>query len=91
VRIDELIWDEWNEEHIARHSVRPEEVEEAVFDPSAIFFRTRRAGYLRYLVLGLSEAGRYLFVILEPLGGQRAYVVTARDMTDSERRRFKRR
>jgi uncharacterized DUF497 family protein len=41
------------------------------------------------LVLGLTEAGRALFVVLEPLGQTRAYVVSARDMTDGERRRFK--
>jgi hypothetical protein len=37
----------------------------------------------------LTEAGRALFVVLEPLGQTRAYVVSARDMTDGERRRFK--
>ena len=26
--INALIWDEWNKEHIARHGVTPEEVEE---------------------------------------------------------------
>jgi uncharacterized DUF497 family protein len=91
VTIDELIWDEWNEEHVSRHGIRPEEVEAAVSDSASLFFRTRREGYLRYVVLGLSDAGRYLFVVLEPLGESRAYVVTARDMTDNERRRFKRR
>ena len=40
LRIDELVWDDWNEEHIARHGVRPEEVKEAVFDQASIFFRT---------------------------------------------------
>jgi uncharacterized DUF497 family protein len=28
MRIDELVWDEENERHIARHGVSPEEVEE---------------------------------------------------------------
>jgi uncharacterized DUF497 family protein len=79
VRIDELVWDEWNEEHIGRHGVQPEEVEDAVFDDGSVFLKTTREGQLRYLVLGLSEDGRYLFVVLEPLSGARAYVVTARD------------
>ncbi len=91
MRIDELVWDDWNEEHIARHGVRPEEVKEAVFDQASIFFRTTGGEAERYLVLGISVAGRYLFVVLEPLSGDRAYVVTARDMTDGEKRRFKRR
>ncbi|HEV8683313.1 MAG TPA: BrnT family toxin [Actinomycetota bacterium] len=89
LRLDELLWDEDNEEHIARHGVRPEEVEEVVFDRASLFLRTRREEVQRYLVLGLTEAGRALFVVLEPLGQTRAYVVSARDMTDGERRRFK--
>lgn len=91
MRIDELVWDDWNEEHVARHGIRPEEVEEAVFDPASLFLRTRRADYLRYLVLGLTDTGRYLFTVLEPISGHRAYVVTARDMTEAEKQRFKRR
>ncbi len=63
MRIDELIWDAWNEEHLARHPVEPEEVEEAVFDPSSLFFATTREGERRCLVLGLTEAGRYLLVV----------------------------
>lgn len=43
MHIDELLWDEQSEEHIARHNVSPEEVEEAVFDPSSRIFRTRSA------------------------------------------------
>ncbi|MGH2711536.1 MAG: BrnT family toxin [Actinomycetota bacterium] len=91
MRIDELVWDEWNEDHIGRRGIRQEEVEEAVFDRASLFLRTHREGVLRYLVTGLTEAGRYLFLVLEPLSGNRAYVVTARDMTDGEKGRFKRR
>lgn len=89
MRFDELVWDDWNEEHIARHQIGPEEVEEVVFDPGALTLRTRGDMAPPYLVLGLTEGGRYLFVVLEPISGHRAYVVTARDMTDEEKRRFK--
>lgn len=92
LHIEELIWDEWNEQHVIEHGVEPYEVEEAVSDPSSRFLRTRSAAEARrYIVLGLTEAGRYLFVVLEPFGRGRAYVVTARDMSDAEKRRFKRR
>jgi hypothetical protein len=92
VRIDEILWDDQNEDHIARHSVTPEEAEEVVFDASSAFFRTGGGERpLRYLVLGLTEAGRYLLVVLEPPTRGQTYVVTARDMTDGEKRRFKRR
>ena len=33
MRIDELLWDDWNIEHIAGHGVEPDEVEEACYDP----------------------------------------------------------
>lgn len=89
MRIDELVWDEWNENHIDRHGLSTEEVEEVVFDRASLFARTVREGTTRYLVTGLTEVGRYLFVVLEPLSGARAYVVTAREMTDGEKRRFK--
>lgn len=69
LRIDGLLWEETNEEHIAGHKVTAEEVEEAVFDPVARVFRTRsgREGERRYIVLGLTESGRHLFVVLEHL------------------------
>jgi len=66
-------------------------VEEAVFDPAALALRTRAGRQPRYVILGRSQGGRYLLVVLQPTGGKRSYVVTARDMTDGERRRFRRR
>jgi uncharacterized DUF497 family protein len=70
VRIDELLWDDWNEDHVAKHGVDPIEVEDVVFDPSSRVLRTRGAEQRRYVVLGLTEAGRYLLVVLEPLAGE---------------------
>lgn len=89
LRLDELLWDEWNEEHIQTHGVEPHEVEEVVFDPGSVVLRTRGRRQRRYIALGLTEAGRYLLVVLEPITGNRGYVITARDMDDDERRRFK--
>ena len=89
LKLDELLWDEWNEDHVLRHGIEPREVEEAVFDASSLVHRTRGRDQPRYVILGLTDAGRYLFVVLEPQTGNRAYVITARDMSDGERRRFK--
>ena len=66
----EIVWTEADIEHIARHGVTPEEVEEAVAG----------APRLSMYALGQSEAGRYLFVVLSPLGRRQARCVTARDM-----------
>ncbi|MDO8671953.1 MAG: hypothetical protein Q7O66_11060 [Dehalococcoidia bacterium] len=84
--IRELLWDDWNEEHIARHHVSPSEVEEVCFsDPW--FLRAR--GKDKRAVYGQTQGGRYLFVILGGRGSGIFYPVTARDMTEAERQRYR--
>jgi uncharacterized DUF497 family protein len=80
-------WDEDTVDHIARHGVEPEEVEELL--TRRHLWHRGRAG--RYEALGRSAAGRYLMAVLAPHGANVYRVVTARDMTDSERKRFRRR
>jgi uncharacterized DUF497 family protein len=81
----ELVWDDWNEEHVARHNVTRREVEEVCFG-RAFVVRMRRS---RYRVVGQTEGGRYLTVILDSRQGREFYVVTARDAVEPERRRFR--
>lgn len=84
--VQEILFDDWNEDHIAQHSVIPEEVEEVCLgDP---FVSRTREGRLR--VIGQTEAGRYLTVILAPRGGGVYYPITARDATKAERRLYRR-
>jgi uncharacterized DUF497 family protein len=87
MRLSELLWDEHAEEHIDRHGIRPAEVDDAVFEPLARFFRVRGD---RYAVLGRTGDGRYLFAVLQPVGRGVARVVTARPMTNREKRRYAR-
>ena len=82
-------------EHIARHEVLPEEVEEAVFeDRSALLEKAgpakRDAAQTVYVLLGRTGAGRYLMVVLIHEGGGVAMPVTARDMNRAERGRYSR-
>ncbi|RMF29930.1 MAG: BrnT family toxin [Chloroflexi bacterium] len=85
MRIEDLLWDEANIAHIARHRVEAYEVEEAIWgDPHV----RRGRGEKRYRVYGQTEAGRYLFIVIERVRGTLYYVVTARDMTDRERRLY---
>ena len=86
MKITRLVWDDENVGHIARHSVTPQEVEAACFSKPLVF-RSKKG---RYLVLGRTEAGRCLLVVVRYVGRGRGRVVTARDMTKSERRRFER-
>ena len=88
MKIGEIVWDADTVGHIARHGVSPEEVEEACFDGKPHIFRTRLG---RYIALGQTGAGRYLTIVFEYPGHTRAKVVTARAMSEAERRLFKRR
>lgn len=84
-------WDEANEEHIARHGIDPEEAEEALSDPDAVPASIRPApnGEWRGALVGQTESGRYLTVIYT-YRQDLIRVVTARDATDAERRRYRR-
>lgn len=92
MRIDELVWDEANIEHVARHNVTLAEIEEAVFDDRPVSLRAR---HRRYAIYACTIAGRYVVTFIERAategrGGPATYrPVTARDMTESERRRYR--
>jgi uncharacterized DUF497 family protein len=81
MRIDGLSWDDKAEDHIARHNVDIDEVEEAVRN---IRYAKRSAGYL--LLIGQSDAGRFLTVVLDHEGDNFWYPVTARDASSAERK-----
>ncbi|MCH7811084.1 MAG: BrnT family toxin [Chloroflexi bacterium] len=85
--IQQLTWDDWNEAHIASHGVRRGEVEGVSYSNDSLGVRIRRR---RYRLIGQTEAGRYLMVILDSSGRGRFYVVTARDATEAERLRLRR-
>ena len=87
VRVAAIDWTDASIEHIARHGVDPDEVDEVVFGPR---YATRSRNNT-YRLVGRTLAGRYLTVILAPRGGGLFYVVTARDANPGERRAFLRR
>lgn len=86
--IQNLIWDEWNIQHIARHNVNPVEVEE-VCGSRKIFISN--VGGHKIRVIGQALSGRYLAVFLANKGENNYYVVTARNATIKEKRQYKRR
>jgi hypothetical protein len=71
----------------SKHNVSFEECEEAVFSPQPLVRRSR-AGL--YKLFGRSDAGRYIVVVLAARGAGVFALVTARDMTQPERRLFQR-
>lgn len=83
-------WDEGNISHIARHNVRPEEAEEALLDSRRIgtpAYKVRSEQ--RWAILGQTQNGRILFVVFTRRY-QSIRVVTARDATDKEKKRYRR-
>ncbi|TDN65406.1 hypothetical protein C8E95_6893 [Pseudonocardia autotrophica] len=84
----EIRWTEDSETHIARHDVTPDEVEQVVNTRPRLV--EPGPGDIEE-VYGRTDAGRYLVVILSEAEDGRDFVVTARDLTDSERRSFLRR
>lgn len=85
----ELLWDDDTIEHIwKKHHLSIEEVDEAFHDSNALIHKGKHG---RQVVYGQTEGGRYLTIIVKFESRQVAWLVTARQMADSERRRYKRR
>ena len=89
MRIYEFIWPEDRIEHIARHQITPEEVEEVCFSRPMVLRAKAEGANPAYYVLGQTASGRHLFCVVIQLPGGKGYPVTARSMTQKEKRRFK--
>ncbi len=85
MKVQRFDWDSRNVEHIGRHEVSPEEAED-VFDHDPVF-RKGRSGF--HTVYGRTGAGRYLFVVYVRKPGA-IRIITARDMTLTEKRYYRR-
>ncbi|HEV8421282.1 MAG TPA: BrnT family toxin [Actinomycetota bacterium] len=83
-------WDDHNSDHLRRNGVDPEEAQEAVLDPGGLGAPAYDVGCeKRSALLGATESGRVLFVVYTTRRG-RTRVVTPRDATRSEKRRYRR-
>jgi uncharacterized protein len=88
MRIHEFIWPADRIDHIAQHDVTPEEVEEVCFGKAFVRRAKSEGRNPIYYVLGQTEVGRYLFCVVIRFPDGRGYPITARPMTDQERRRY---
>jgi uncharacterized DUF497 family protein len=70
----------------AKHGVSFEEVEEACFSEERHVRRSREG---LYKFFSQTASGRYLLVVLVNLESGRWKIVTAREMTDKERKLYK--
>lgn len=81
---EHLIWNPLNAEHIARHDVTINEVEE-VSEGKFIFWQSYGG---RFMIVGRTLAERTLAIVLEPDDSGMYYVVTARPASRRERRLY---
>jgi len=83
-------WTDKSIEHIARHAIKPKEIEEVCFnDYDASFIRSGK-GNLHY-VFGKTTSGRFLFIVIRFIRRGEVIVITARDMNMWEKNYFKKR
>ena len=82
-----MTWTEASEEHIARHTVQPHEVEEVLYGHPRYIASGREN---TRLVFGTTAAGRRLVVVVAEAPDGGVGVVTARDMSSTEQRMFRR-
>ena len=73
-----------------KHHVEQDEVREVLRSSSHFRFveKRHRRGENVYSAMGQTSAGRYLIVFFVRKKTQQALIVSARDMTDSERKRY---
>jgi uncharacterized DUF497 family protein len=88
MKIGNITWDDDTADHISRHAVSPEEVEEVLFNDSDLP-RIMRGKENRYLAYGKTNAGRFLLVVMI-IANRKTRIITARDMTDGEKKFYRR-
>jgi len=93
MELHEVIWkDRFIDKIESKHRVRTEEVEQVLFEKPHVL-RTRR-GHIKgedlYTAYGRTAEGRYLIVFFIRKEKVAALPISARDMTDSERRYYER-
>jgi uncharacterized DUF497 family protein len=81
-------WLEWNIDHIERHGVDAEDAERVVRGAKAPY--PLEQGDDKWLVRGQGRGGRYLQVAYLVDEDDTLFVIHARPLTDSEKRRFRR-
>ncbi len=83
--VEGFVWFDWVVDKIIdKHGVQPTEVEECFFNSP---YKTRHVQRDKHQLFGRSDNGRYLFVVFA-WEGHLARIITARDMTASERRYY---
>jgi uncharacterized DUF497 family protein len=91
VKIVECLWlDRFADKIIRKHNVYPDEVEEVLSSYPTI--RKLEKGDVKgenlYIAFGKTNGGRHLSVLFVRKKDQRALIISARDMTSKERKKY---
>jgi uncharacterized DUF497 family protein len=89
LKIEKISWDQETVDHISSHLVSPEEVEEVLFNDvdTPLMMRGKEDKYLAY---GKTHGGR-LLIIVWAVKYKKTKIITAREMTEKEKRFYGRR
>ena len=88
--VSSIKWTDESIEHIARHGIKPKEVEEVCFnEDDAPFIRSGKEN-LHY-VFGKTYSGRFLFAVVRFVRPGEVRVIMARDMNAWEKNYFRKR
>ena len=85
----EFRWIEWNHDKVARHNVEPEDAEFVVNHARAPY--PMKVDDEKRLVWGQAPSGRYLQVVYLIDIEDTIFVIHARQLTDREKKRLRRR
>ena len=91
MKIKGLIWlDEIIEKLLRKHNVNQNEVREVFYNRPHFRFveKGHRSGENVYAVMGQADSGRYLIIFFVYKKDKRALILSARDMTRSERKLY---
>ena len=84
LKFKNIIWDSFNVNHIKKHKVTPDEVEEAC-SSKYVAFKTHNK---RIVLVGKTKKSRSISVILAPKGKDTWYPITARPASKKEKKKY---
>jgi uncharacterized DUF497 family protein len=91
LRIEGIIWfDEIIEKLEWKHNVQPREVTEVFVNKPEFRFveKGHRSSENVYAAMGQTNAGRYIIIFFIYKKNKHAFILSARNMTDTERRKY---
>jgi uncharacterized DUF497 family protein len=84
----EFRWNQWNIEHLVEHGIYAEEAEQVVREAESPY--PRRIGEDKLLVWGAGRGGRLLQIIFVMDDDGTVFVIHGRELSDREKRRYRR-